>query len=284
MVQLMPPIDAAEIPWVSLGSTQERRRYNIQNVFKTNRLMALAEMIICNTFREIESEALELLSNALPVGPLLAPASGPTGHFLPEDMTCLTWLDTQAPGSVIYVAFGSSTIFDVAQFHELANGLAVSDQPFLWVVRPNFTNGIQEDWFNEYKDRIKGKGLVISWAPQQRVLSHPAIACFMSHCGWNSTMEGVLHGVPFLCWPYFSDQFYNQSYICNVWKTGIKLCRDKQGVVTQEEIKNKAAQLLEDKEIKERAVTLKTTARASIQEGGSSHQNFLELVNLLREQ
>uniref|UniRef100_A0A0D9VZ73 UDP-glycosyltransferases domain-containing protein n=1 Tax=Leersia perrieri TaxID=77586 RepID=A0A0D9VZ73_9ORYZ len=284
MVQLTPPIDSSEIPWVSLGSTQERRRYNIQNVIKTNRLMPLAEMVICNTFREIESEALVLLSNALPVGPLVAPTSGSTGHFLPEDLTCLTWLDAQAPNSVIYVAFGSSTIFDVAQFHELANGLALSGKPFLWVVRPNFTNGIQEDWLNAYKDHVKGKGLVISWAPQQKILSHPSIACFMSHCGWNSTMEGLLHGVPFLCWPYFSDQFCNQSYMCNVWKTGIKLCRDKEGVVTQEEIKNKVEQLLGDHKIKERAATLKTTARASIREGGSSHQNFLKFVNLLREQ
>ncbi|KAF0915779.1 hypothetical protein E2562_038854 [Oryza meyeriana var. granulata] len=253
MVQLMPPIDAAEIPWVSLGSTKERRRFNIQNVFKTNRLMELAEMIICNTFWEIESEALAL-SNALPVGPLVALASGPTGNFLPEDLTSLTWLDTHTPSSVIYVAFGSSTIFDVAQFHELANGLALSGQPFLWVVQPNFTNGIQEDWFNEYKDRVEGKGLVISWAPQQRVLSHPSIACFISHCGWNSTMEGI------------------------------KLCRDKSGIVAQEEIKNKVAQLLGDEEIKERATTLKATACASIRDGGSSHQNFLKLVNLLKEQ
>ncbi|KAG8098203.1 hypothetical protein GUJ93_ZPchr0013g34482 [Zizania palustris] len=284
MVQLMPPIDATEVPWVNLGSTQERRRFNIQNVLKTNQLMALAEMIICNTFREMEFEALARLSNALPVGPLVAPASGPKGNFLPEDLTCLTWLDTQAPGSVIYVAFGSSTIFDVSQFHELANGLALSGQPFLWVVRPNFTNGIQEDWFKAYNDIVEGKGLIVSWVPQQRVLSHPSIACFMSHCGWNSTIEGVLHGVPFLCWPYFSDQFCNQSYLCNVWKTGMKLCQDKRGVVTRKEIKNKVAQLLGDKDIKERAVRLKAAACESIQEGGSSHQNLLKLVNLLREQ
>ncbi|KAJ1258915.1 hypothetical protein BS78_10G112500 [Paspalum vaginatum] len=283
MVQPTPPIDSYGIPWASLGSNPERRRVNIQNVIRTNRLMALAEAIICNTFRELEPEALALLPNALPVGPLVAPMSKATGHFWSEDLTCLAWLDTQAPSSVMYVAFGSSTVFDATRFHELANGLTLSGRPFIWVVRTNFTKEIEEDWFNQFKRSVDGKGMVVSWAPQQRILSHPSVACFMTHCGWNSTIEGVLHGVPFLCCPYFADQFCNQSYVCNVWKTGLKLCSNEQGVVTKEEIRDKVAQLLGDEDIKARAITWKNKACASIREGGSSHENFLRLVNLLQE-
>ena len=283
MVQLMPPIGSTEIPWVSLGSTAERRRVNIRNVINTNQLMALAETIICNTFREVEPEALALLPNALPIGPLVAPMSKLTGNFWSEDQTCLTWLEKQAPGSVIYVAFGSSTVFDAIRFQELANGLVLSGRPFLWVVRPNFTKEIKEEWLNQFKQSIGGKGLVVNWAPQQRVLSHPSVACFMTHCGWNSTMEGVLQGVPFLCCPYFADQFCNQSYVCNVWKTGLKLCANEQGVVTKEEIVDKVAQLLGDEDVKARAVMWKNKACASIREGGSSHENLLELVKLLQE-
>ncbi|TVT97468.1 hypothetical protein EJB05_57290, partial [Eragrostis curvula] len=281
MIQLMPPIDSTEIPWVNLGNTLERRRVNIRNVLKTNQLMTLAESIICNTFREVESEALALLPNAFPVGPLVAPMSRSTGHFWPEDLTCLSWLDTQAPSSVIYVAFGSSTVFDTTRFQELANGLELSGWPFLWVVRPNFTKAIEEEWFNQFKDRMNGKGLIVAWAPQQRVLSHPSVACFMTHCGWNSTMEGLMHGVPFLCCPYFADQFCNQSYVCNVWKTGLKLCASEQGVITKEEIRNKISQVLGDEDIKARALMWKEKACASIREGGSSHENFLNLVKLL---
>ncbi|KAL6637889.1 hypothetical protein ACP70R_025461 [Stipagrostis hirtigluma subsp. patula] len=283
MIQLMPPVDSTEIPWVSLGSTPERRRVNIRNVLKTNQLMEHAEAIICNTFSDAESEALLLLPNALPVGPLVAPTSRPTGHFWSEDQTCLTWLDAQAPSSVIYVAFGSSTVFDATQFQELANGLESSHRPFMWVVRPNFTKEIEEEWFIQFKDRLSGRGLVVAWAPQKRVLSHPSVACFMTHCGWNSTMEGLLHGVPFLCWPYFADQFCNQSYVCNMWKTGVKLLADDRGVVTQEEIKNKVSQLLGDEDIKASAVMWKDKACRSISEGGSSHENLLKLVSLLRE-
>uniref|UniRef100_A0A453LTX3 UDP-glycosyltransferases domain-containing protein n=3 Tax=Aegilops tauschii subsp. strangulata TaxID=200361 RepID=A0A453LTX3_AEGTS len=138
-------------------------------------------------------------------------------------------------------------------------------------------------WFDAFKRRVEGKGLVVGWAPQQRVLSHPAVACFVSHCGWNSTMEGMLHGVPFLCWPYFADQFSNQSYVCNVWGTGIKLCRDERGVVAKEEIESKVARLLGDEGVKARAATWKDKACASIAEGGSSHEHLLKLVNLLGE-
>uniref|UniRef100_A0ACD5WAI6 Uncharacterized protein n=1 Tax=Avena sativa TaxID=4498 RepID=A0ACD5WAI6_AVESA len=283
-VQLMPPVAAAEIPWVSLGSTPERRRTNILNVLKTNRLMPLADTIICNTSMEMEPDALALLPNALPLGPLVATTSRTAGHFLPQDVACLTWLDRHALGSVVYVAFGSSGVLDATQFQELANGLALSGRPFLWVVRPNFTTGVGEDWFDAFKRRVDGTGLVVGWAPQQRVLSHPSVACFVSHCGWNSTMEAMLHGVPFVCWPYFADQFCNQSYVCNVWGTGVKLCRDERGVVTKEEIESKIARLLGEDEIKARAATWKHKACASITKGGSSYQNLLNLVNLLREQ
>lgn len=76
------------------------------------------------------------------------------------------------------------------------------------------------------KVRIGQRGRIVGWAPQQAVLNHPAIGCFVSHCGWNCTMEGVSFGVPFLCWPYFTDQFPNQTYICEVWKVGLVLDKD----------------------------------------------------------
>ncbi|KAI4984953.1 UDP-glycosyltransferase 83A1-like [Hordeum vulgare subsp. vulgare] len=280
----MPPIEAAELPWVCLSSLPDRRRVIIQILQKTHPMIPLAAAIICNTFEQIESEELDLVPNALPVGPLEAPAaSRSAGQLWQEDSACLPWLDAQARGSVIYVAFGSFTVFDAARFLELADGLELTGRPFLWTVRTNFTTGIGEDWLDAFKRRVEGKGLVVGWAPQQRVLSHPSVACFVSHCGWNSTMEGLRHGVPFLCWPYFADQFCNQSYICNVWGTGVKIHADERGVVTKEEIKNKVAQLLGDEGIKARAAIWKDAACTSIAEGGSSDQNLLKLVKLLTE-
>jgi UDP:flavonoid glycosyltransferase YjiC (YdhE family) len=281
-----PAVNATELPWTNLAKNPESSRTLIQSVIDTNPMMSLAEIIVCNTFESIEFEALPRIPKpALAVGPLELPTSAAC-HFWPEDRTCLAWLDAQAPGSVVYVAFGSLAVFDATRLQELADGLVLTGRPFLWVVRPNFAaDGIGEGWLDELKRRVgAGKGLVVSWASQQRVLSRPAVACFVTHCGWNSTMEGVRHGVPFLCWPYFADQFCNQSYVCDVWGTGLKVCADERGVFTKEEVRDKVARLLGDDGIKARALSLKKAAHASVAEGGSSHKNLLKFVNLLREQ
>ena len=89
-------------------------------------------------------------------------------------------------------------------------------------------------------------GKIVEWAPKQKVLSHPALACFISHCGWNSTIEGLSSGVPFLCWPYFADQIYNKTYICDEWKVGLGLNSDESGLVSRWEIQNKLDKLLGD--------------------------------------
>ncbi|CAN6303475.1 unnamed protein product [Urochloa humidicola] len=279
-----PAITAAEFPWTNVGKSPESRRAILQGAIKDRHAYTLADAIVCNTFREIESEALALLpKEPLVIGPLVASKSTSGGHFWPEDLTSLSWLDRQEPSSVIYVAFGSFTVFDTTRLQELADGLVLTGRPFLWVVRPNFANGVNQGWLDEFRCRVGGMGLVVSWAPQQRVLSHPSVACFISHCGWNSTMEGGHHGVPFLCWPYFADQFLNQSYICDIWGTGLRICADKRGIVTKEEIKDKVTQLLGDEGIKARVLSLKSRACASVVDGGSSHQDLIKFVNLMKK-
>jgi hypothetical protein len=233
----MPAIDAGELHWIRLGKSPESRTTMIQTVLKNNPTYRLAETIVCNTFREIESAALAFLlpTPALAISPLEAPnkstSSAASGHFWTEDETCLPWLDAQAPGSVVYVAFGSVAVFDAERLQELADGLVLAWRPFLCVVRPNFAAAEDGD-VGEFRRRVAVagvKGLVVGWAPQHRVLSHPSVACFVSHCGWNSTVEGVRHGVPFLCWPYFADQFLNQSYICDLWGVGLRIRADARG-------------------------------------------------------
>ncbi|CAD6257841.1 unnamed protein product [Miscanthus lutarioriparius] len=249
----MPAIDASKLPWITLGKSPESRRAMIQCTITTNPTLALADTIVCNTFQEIESVALA----HLPI-----PA---------------------APGSVVYVAFGSLMVFDAERLQELADGLALTGRPFLWVVRPNFADGVGEGWLDGFRRRIGDKGLVVGWAPQQRVLSHPSVACFVTHCGWNSTMEAVRHGIALLCWPYFADQFLNQSYICDLWGVALKVCADGRGIVTKDEVRDKVERLLGDDEINARTMVLKSAACASVADGGSSHQYLLKLVNLLRE-
>ncbi|KAI4346662.1 hypothetical protein L6164_007540 [Bauhinia variegata] len=202
------------------------------------------------------------------------------GQFWEEDMSCITWLDRQPPCSVIYVAFGSFTLFNPNQFKELALGLELTNRPFLWVVRSDVNNSTK----NEYPDKFQGKlGKIVQWAPQRQVLSHPATACFISHCGWNSVLEGLSNGVPFLCWPYNCDQFFNKYYICDEWKVGLGFDSDEKGIVSNGEIKKKVEQLLNDQIIRDRSMKLKEMLKSEIAEGGRSWKNFNKFVKWLKE-
>jgi UDP:flavonoid glycosyltransferase YjiC (YdhE family) len=204
------------------------------------------------------------------------------GYFWPEDSTCLKWLDQQPPKSVVYVAFGSFTVFDKTQFQELAQGLELSSGSFLWVVRPDITTETNDAYPEGFQERVATRGRMVGWAPQQKVLSHPSISCFLSHCGWNSTMEGVSNGVPFLCWPYFADQFLNETYICDVWKVGLKFDKNKCGIITREEIKNKVETVISDEKIKARAAELKRLAMQNVGEAGYSSENFKNFIEWIK--
>uniref|UniRef100_A0A452XFK2 Glycosyltransferase n=3 Tax=Aegilops tauschii subsp. strangulata TaxID=200361 RepID=A0A452XFK2_AEGTS len=283
----MPPMYTSHMPW-SIDGALEGQEVSFRLVSRNTQATSLAEIIVCNSFHDAETAAFELFPDIVPIGPLFADHEfrKPVGQFLPEDTGCLKWLDAHPDGSVVYVAFGSFTVFDPRQFRELAEGLELTGRPFLWVVRPDFTTGgLSKAWFDEFTNRaaVNGRGMIVSWCPQQQVLAHRAVACFVSHCGWNSTMEGVRNGVPILCWPYFVDQFANRSYICDIWRTGLAVTPGEDGVVTKEEVIAKLGLVIGDKRIAERAGMLRDAARKCLSEGGSSYENFKRFVDLLSE-
>jgi UDP:flavonoid glycosyltransferase YjiC (YdhE family) len=96
-------------------------------------------------------------------------------------------------------------------------------------------------------------------------------------------MEGVRNGVSFLCWPYFCDQYLDQSYVTDVWKTGVVVSPSADGIVTKEELRIKVEQVLGDRDIKERAQLFMDVSRRCIKESGSSCENFSKFVTLLCE-
>lgn len=268
----MPLMDTVDLPWRCLGYEEADTKKVFEYLVEQGRGFELAEWYLFNTAYDLEPEAVSLSPKILSVGPL---AASQAGQFWKEDDSCLAWLDQHPPKSVLFLAFGSSTRFDMAQFQELALGLDLTGRPFLWAVRPGAEYELPEGFEGK-------KGKIIGWAPQQQVLSHPALACFVSHCGWSSTLEGLSSGVPFLCRPYIGDQFTNRNYLCDVWKVGIGLEKDENGVVSQWEVQRKVEELLGNEGIRARCVELKEKIRRSTEAGGRSSNNFDKFIEWLR--
>ncbi|KAJ6324068.1 hypothetical protein OIU76_011383 [Salix suchowensis] len=275
----LPALDSADFIWRRPGNKSSLYQKDMfQYLLLVNQILKVPNWVLCNWFHELDPSATALLPNIISVGPLVANYGKSIGNFWSGDLTCLPWLDRQSPGSVIYIAFGSSSKFGQEQFHELAFGLELIGKPFLWVVRSDFIDGISIEYPDGFLDRVTNLGKIVKWAPQEKVLAHPAIACYMTHCGWNSAMESINMGIPMLCWPYFADQFWNKSCVCYGWKVGIEINPDENGMVTRHEIKRKVDELLSDEGIKANALQLKELAQNHAHEEGGSSKNFRDFV------
>ncbi|WCJ35861.1 UDP-Glycosyltransferase superfamily protein [Euphorbia peplus] len=240
--------------------------------------------VLANSFHQLETAACDLIPNLLPIGPLFLSdvLEGFAGNMWAEDSSCLSWLDQHPCGSVIYAAFGSSVVCSQEQVNELAMGFEITGRPFLWVVRSDFREGTGAKLPEGFMERVGKYGKIVEWAPQEKVLGHASIGCFFSHCGWNSTMEGISKGVPFLCWPYITDQFRNRDDICNTWKIGLKVNTNDKGIVTRDEIKSKIEKLVGDENIKANSLKLKIVAVENMREEGSSFKNFSSFIHQIQ--
>nr|AYR16613.1 UDP-glucosyltransferase UGT83N1 [Polygala tenuifolia] len=283
--QLSPSMirmDTEHLPW-NLNNDLVTRKKVFDFFFNIGRALKLTNWWLCNTSSELEPAALTLLPNLVPIGPLMTPyKKASRQHLSEEGLSCLNWLDQQPARSVIYVAFGSLTFVEYKQFQELALGLELTRKPYLWVVPSSvitstkFSN-IYPDGFNNSLRKIVG------WAPQQMVLSHPTIACFVTHCGWNSIVEGLCNGVPLLCWPFVAEQFYAKTYVSDVWKIGLAFESCENGIVSGGEIKNKLEQLVSNEDMRERCSKLGEMTMKSIQGDGQSSNNISKFIQWLKE-
>ncbi|PQP98821.1 7-deoxyloganetin glucosyltransferase-like [Prunus yedoensis var. nudiflora] len=238
-----------------------------------------ASAVVLHTFDALESDVLDALSSMLPrvytVGPLQLHLNHIPEHPLEmgyslwkEETECLEWLNTKAPNSVVYVNFGSIAVVTPEQLVEFGWGLANSKLPFFW------------SCVAETKER----SLIAGWCPQEQVLNHPSVGGFLTHSGWNSTVESITAGVPMLCWPFFGDQQMDCRYTCNEWGIGMEISND----VKRDEVEKLVKELMEGekgKKMKNKVMEWKKLAEEATGPHGSSSTNLDNLVNqvLLRK-
>ncbi|XP_078164394.1 7-deoxyloganetin glucosyltransferase-like isoform X2 [Carex rostrata] len=245
-----------------------------------------ATAIVLNTFDELEQTVLDTLQTMLPpiytVGPLSLLSSKAnkvplSSNLWKEDTECMKWLDGKKPSSVVYVNFGSITVMTNDQLIEFAWGLANSKCDFLWVIRNDLVKGDTAVLPPEFSADIEGRGLLAGWCQQEAVLAHPAIAGFLTHSGWNSTLDSLSCGVPMISWPFFAEQQTNCRYLCTEWGIGMEIDNN----VKRDEVEWQVRELMTGEkgaEMRNRAVEWKKSAIRATQPGGSSAVNLDKLV------
>ncbi|XP_030528263.1 7-deoxyloganetin glucosyltransferase-like [Rhodamnia argentea] len=252
-----------------------------------------ATATIVHTFEALEPDVLHALSSMIPrvyaVGPLhlmidriarenTFASKHIEGNLLEEHDECLQWLDSKEPESVIYVNFGSLASMTHQQLVEFAMGLANSDQCFLWILRPDSVDGDIAILPERFVEETRERGFISGWCPQERVLYHPSIGGFLTHCGWNSTIESLSAGVPMLCWPCFAEQQTNCKYICDDWGVGLEM----NGDAKRDEVERLVRELMEGevgKKMRSKAMEWKKLAEEAAGEEGSSSMNLDKLLD-----
>ncbi|CAL5092671.1 unnamed protein product [Urochloa decumbens] len=266
-----------------------------------------ARGILVNSFLALEPRTVQALRDGLCVhdrptppvycvGPLVSP--GAVAAAREDDAhECLRWMDAQPDRSVVFLCFGSMGAFPKHQLAEIADGLERSGHRFLWVVRsPRSGDGrgaspvmnpadapLDELLPAGFMERTKDRGLAVkSWAPQVEVLRHRAAGAFVTHCGWNSTLEGVAAGLPMLCWPLYAEQGLNKVFIVEEMRLGVEMVKDGKGFVRAEEVKEKLRWVMGEsggaRELRERAAAARDKAAEAVADGGSSQAAFVEFV------
>ncbi|XP_048337507.2 probable UDP-glucosyl transferase 73B6 [Ziziphus jujuba] len=262
--------------------------------------------IIVNSYYELEPAYADHYRNFLGmkawhIGPTFLCSQGkeekaPRGQESSiDEHECLKWLDSKKPNSVVYVCFGSVANFDDAQLMEIAMGLEASGKEFIWVVKKEkHEERKEEDWLPEgFEKRMEGKGLIIrGWAPQVVILPHEAVGGFVTHCGWNSTLEGICAGLAMVTWPVAAEQFYNEKLVTQILRIGVGVGVEKWARLTGDSVKREAIEKAvngimegeEAEEMRSRAKALGVLASEAVKEGGSSFTNLTSLIEELKLQ
>ncbi|KAL0349120.1 UNVERIFIED_CONTAM: Hydroquinone glucosyltransferase [Sesamum angustifolium] len=256
----------------------------------------VAEGIIVNSFLDLEPGTFKALKDegwcrvpVYAIGPMIQTGSGSN-----SSSDCLKWLDDQPDASVLYVSFGSGGTLSHDQLIELAVGLEMSGQRFLWVVKSPDEKASNAAFFSVqsvadpldflprgFLERTKKRGLVVSsWAPQNRVLAHRATGGFLTHCGWNSCLDGITNGVPLIAWPLFAEQRMNAALLTEGLKVSLRVEANENGIVDRKQVAGLVQKLIGGEEnIGNKMRVLKDAAAEAWSKIGSSEKALGELVH-----
>ncbi|XP_010534239.1 PREDICTED: UDP-glycosyltransferase 72E2-like [Tarenaya hassleriana] len=281
----------------NLDAYQDRTDPLYHEFMRIGKAFATTDGILVNTWEEMEPKTLKSLQDpnllgrvarapVYPIGPLNRPVE--TAKTVRSPV--LEWLDKQPAESVLYISFGSGGSLTAKQLIELAYGLELSQQRFLWVVRPPVDGSASAEYFTAntgggnggdgtpgylpqgFVARTRNLGLVVpSWAPQAEVLAHVAVGGFLTHCGWNSTLESIVNGIPMITWPLFAEQRMNARLLKEEIGVAVGSEEPSDGCdcffVSRNEIEGMARKIMageEENEMRKKVMMLRNSAENSL--------------------
>ena len=290
-------------PWWQITHIFRNKRGEPEWEFHRENMLLNLETwgVVFNTFTELERVYLDHVKKEL--GHERVWAVGPVHHKPEEDsstgsedrgrsstVNChqlITWLDSRANGSVVYVCFGSRTVLTSNQMEVLTQALELSGVNFILSVRDHDERHVALNHgkvLSGLADRVRERGFVIEgWAPQLVILSHRAVGAFLTHCGWNSVLEGLVSGVVMLTWPMGADQYTNVKLLVDQLGVAVRAAEGTDNVPEPSELARRIERTLVERRERVRAEELRDAALSAIKKGGSSQKQFDKLVEQLNE-
>jgi UDP:flavonoid glycosyltransferase YjiC (YdhE family) len=277
----IPGVSSTRLADLYLNDDSSRSKRMLQMSLKGFQWIHKAQYLLFTSIYELESQAIDTLKSKLSlpiytIGPTIPYLNLKNNHKPNTNNSYIEWLDSQPNSSVLYIAQGSFFSASSEQINEIANALCESNVRFLWAARGEATR---------LKQICGPMGLVLEWCDQLRVLSHPSIGGFWSHCGWNSTKEGVFVGVPFLTFPINLDQPFISKMIVEDWKIGLRVKKDVKGdiLVKKCELVKIVCEFMDldsdlTRDIRDRSRKLKKICWDAIGNGGSAHNDLNSFI------
>ncbi|KAI3746956.1 hypothetical protein L6452_09398 [Arctium lappa] len=275
----LPPLTIADLPSFVLPSCPKEHDFLLPILKDHVDVLKLSPRILVNSFNELEFDSIRAIEKLefLPIGPLVPSefvvrkeSNNNSSLLKKTEDDYIQWLNTKPKSSVVYVSFGTIATFSMDQMEEIAIGLLESHRPFVWAIGDS---GIAERLSKI--EELQKQGMIVDWCSQVEVLCHQAIGCFVTYCGWNSTVEALLGGVPMAVFPQWSDQATNGKMVEDVWRTGVRVRRrEGDGMVEGREIKRCVEIVMGDEEMKRNAEKWRNLARETLNNGGSSTINL----------
>jgi hypothetical protein len=138
------------------------------------------------------------------------------------------WIQSRTSNSLVYGAFGSSSLISYDRMFNLIHGLIMflhetNDSCLLLAFRTvnydtymNVVKNIDSKHYGHILNDQQRLRIENGFVPQKWILRQASIRVFISHCGMGSALESIYFKRPILCMPFNMEQFANAILIRNL--------------------------------------------------------------------